>query len=355
MAIRDCSDDHELFPEFLRRLDDFLLLSNGPTNYKTELLTSLSQCVANNPEACISHWQQMYRAHLHSSSKLLCHLDGNWKALMKSKHFNEVTNLQNFAELLDAFQGYNTTCTAQKDGLKESLKSCKSLLAKLSSELHGNKGWFPWKCGSILLLVGIISLVNMDVNKNGSFKRSHTGLFLQDIGIYNQTIEYYEFSFELYLVGKEWAQVKFPMYYKSAKENAGPFITTLNTKLTMGWGEGKKFVSHLMEKANNYLPGLKEKWMVISNDMSRIGNDVFDWLYKTSNLVIEWLILYTQTAVNFLKEMYEATILCIQDIINGKIDLADVYVGIQKLIESAVVRAGKFYEYVLGQVKVIMK
>ena len=36
LAIGDCSDDHELFPEFLRRLDDFLLLSNGPKGYRLE-------------------------------------------------------------------------------------------------------------------------------------------------------------------------------------------------------------------------------------------------------------------------------------------------------------------------------
>merc|ERR550532_3851138 len=123
LAIGDCSADHELFPEFLRRLDDFLLLSNGPTNYKNELLNNLSQCYANNPMACVSHWQQMYRAHIHSSSLLLRYLDDNWKEVIKSKHLKEVSNLQIIFELLTAFKEYNDGCNSQKDGLTEASKS----------------------------------------------------------------------------------------------------------------------------------------------------------------------------------------------------------------------------------------
>jgi len=355
LAIGDCSADHELFPEFLRRLDDFLLLSNGPNSYKNELLVSLSQCVANNPDACISHWQQMYRAHLHSSSLLLCHLDDNNKVMLKSKHFKEASNLLNFFELLSAFKDYNDTCSSKKDGLAEASKSCKSLLKKISTELNGSNGWFPWRLCSVLLFVSIISLVNMDVNRKGSFKKSSTGLFLEDIGLYDKTIEYHQFGSDLYLVSKEWTMVKLPIYYEAAKENAGPFATTLSVKIGVAWNEVKEFITHLVIMANDYLPGLKEKIIVISNDASRIANDVSDWLYEAMNLMTKYLIFFSQASLTFLKEAYEASLLCIQDIVNGKIDLSDVYTGSQKMLEKTVARAGEYYQYAMDHIKVQMK
>ena len=152
---------------------------------------------------------------------------------MKSKNFSEVKNSLILFELLDAFQDYNSSCTAQKVGLKEASESCKSLMKKLSSKLNGTNGWFPWKCCSALLLFGIISLVSMDVNRNGSFERSNTGLFLGDIGMYNQTVEYYESTVKLYVISKNWIEMEFPTYYEATKQTAGPFLTALHTSLSM--------------------------------------------------------------------------------------------------------------------------
>ena len=351
LSIGDCSFDHELFPEFLRRLED-LLLCNGATNYKIELLTCLFQCVANNPDACIFHWQQMYKANLHSSSKLLCYLDDNWKDLMKSKNFSEVKNSLILFELLGAFQDYNSSCTTQKVGLKEASESCKSLMKKLSSKLNGTNGWFPWKWCSALLLFGIISLVSMDVNRNGSFERSNTGLFLGDIGIYNQTVEYYESTAKLYVISKNWIENEFPTYYEATKQAAGPFVTALHTSLSMAgkrfWGlverfEGKKIVVGILEKTNEYLPGLNEKLIMVSTDILKLGNDVIDWLHNVMSLALEYLMSYAQIFFNVLKEGYEALVICIQDIIDGKIELADVYIGSKKLFKKAAVAIGNVY------------
>lgn len=355
LAIGDCSADHELFPEFLRRLDDFLLLSNGPNNYKNELLSTLLQCVANNPTACISHWQQMYRAHFHSSSILLHYLNDNWKVLIKSKHFKESSSLLNFFDLLSAFKEYNDSCPTKKDGLIEASKSCKSLLNKLSTELNGSNAWFPWKISSFLLLAGIISLINRDVIQKGSFKLSCTGLFLQDIGIYDQTVEYYDFGVDLYLVSKEWTQVKLPIYYEAAKENAGPFVTTVGTKMNSAWNEGKKGVSNVIGMANEYVPGLHEKLLVFSNDASRIAKDVLDWLYEAVDLFIKYVILFAEALLSVLKEVYEFCRSGIQDIINGKIDLSDIKAGSEKMFKKATVQVGEFYEYAKNHISIQLK
>ena len=67
---------------------------------------------------------------------------------------------------------------------------------------------------------------------------------------------------------KEWTQVKLPIYYESAKQNAGPFITTAGIKINSLWNEGKKGATHVVGMANEYLPGLHEKMLVISDEAS---------------------------------------------------------------------------------------
>jgi len=75
LAIGNCDADHELFPEFLRRLEPSLTASPAQPALQTEILTCLEQClVGGSAKAALSHWRQMYRAHLPSSARLLQHL-----------------------------------------------------------------------------------------------------------------------------------------------------------------------------------------------------------------------------------------------------------------------------------------
>jgi len=355
LAIGDCSTDHELFPEFMRRLDDFLLLPNGANNYKNELLNNMAECFANNPMACVSHWQQMYRAHLHSSSVLLRYLDDNWKTVNKSKHLKESMNLQSLFELLSAFKEYNDNCSSQKEGLPEANKACKSLLKKVSTELSGNSAWFPWKICSLLLLISIVGLINMDIQKKGSFKKSSTGIFLKDVGMYEQALEGYELGHGLYIQGKNWAEVKLPQYYNHVKENAGPIANEAGIKIKYAWNEGGIIVNNAIVKANEYIPGLKEKLIVFGNDASRISKNLFEWLDETLDIIIKYLILSFEASLRFLNEVYHATVLCIQDIIDGKTDLSDVVNATKKMFQNAIDQAGDFYLYAKNHISLQMK
>ena len=355
LAIGDCSTDHELFPEFLRRLDDFLQLSNGPTNYKSEILASLSQCVANNPIACVSHWQQMYRANFYSSSLLLGYLDANWSTIIKSASLKEVSNLEIIFELLSAFKEYNDSCNSQKDGLTEASKSCKSLLKKVTKDLDGNKGWFPWKLGSIVLLAMIVALVNKDVQRKGSFKKSSTGLFLQDINAYDRAVEYYGLGLNLYLSGKEWTLVKLPIYYEVTKENAGPFMNNVLRKIDSAWVEAGKTVEYYFGDENEYLPEIKRKLTLISNEAAKIGKNLYDGIGGAIDAITAYTMHFSKFLLEFLKETYEVIRICIQDIINGKIDLTDVYNGCQKLFQKAVLHSRETYEYAKNYLTTQMK
>jgi hypothetical protein len=78
LSIGDCDSDHELFPDFLRRLESTLSASPAQPALQAEVLTCLEQCLLGDAaRAALSHWRQMYRAHFISSAKLLQSLGEN--------------------------------------------------------------------------------------------------------------------------------------------------------------------------------------------------------------------------------------------------------------------------------------
>jgi hypothetical protein len=80
LSIGDCGDDHELFPELLRRLEASLTASSAQPALQAEVLRCLEQCIVGGAgRAALSHWRQMYRSFLPTSAKLLQHL-GEWGA-----------------------------------------------------------------------------------------------------------------------------------------------------------------------------------------------------------------------------------------------------------------------------------
>ncbi len=163
VSVGDCASDHELFPEFLRRLsaqkqreasagDAAPAASSNPVEValREECLHSMSQCLANNP-AAVRHWQQMYASHLAASADLLAYLgetkslhvamfsilnedkisDSNWKKLKSSLVRNE-----DLMDTLDAFEDYNEGASGQKDGLSLATSSTKVRTRHLVSMSH---------------------------------------------------------------------------------------------------------------------------------------------------------------------------------------------------------------------------
>jgi hypothetical protein len=74
ISVGDCSDSHEVFPEFLRRLQS---LTSGEQQWhpsaRAEMMRALAESAANN-EACLKHWQQMYITYLPASAQILTHI-----------------------------------------------------------------------------------------------------------------------------------------------------------------------------------------------------------------------------------------------------------------------------------------
>ena len=78
---------------------------------------------------------------------------------------------------------------------------------------------FPWKTLILLLTIAIVTLVNEDVKKNGSFKKSRTGAFLGDVGLYNHAVR----SYEMLERGQKWTVENVPVYYNRTREVAEPY------------------------------------------------------------------------------------------------------------------------------------
>ena len=146
-----------------------------------------------------------------------------------------------------------------------------------------------------------------------------------------------------------------PLYYNDFKENAGPLATTIGNKSKYVWHEGVNILNSLVFKANEYIPGLKEKLVIFTNDATRIGKNVFEWLDEVLDVLIKYLLLFFEASMSFLNEAYNTALLCMQDIIDGKTDLSDVYNASRKMIQNAVVQAGEYYQYAMSHISIQMK
>ena len=173
--------------------------------------------------------------------------------------------------------------------------------------------------------------------------------------MYEQTLEYYEQGQSLYRITKNWAEVKLPLYYNDLKENAGPLATTIGDKVKYIWNEGEIILNSLVIKANEYIPGLKEKLVLFANNASRIGKNLFEWLDEVLDILIKYLILFFEASMSFLNEAYNAVLLCMQDIIDGKTDISDVYNASRRMIQNAMVQAGEYYQYAMSHISIQMK
>jgi len=201
--------NHEIFPVLM----DKLKTSNSPDQV-LDCLEILSKCLVSTPAASV-HWHKLYIYHLSESGQLLNYLADNWNRF-------RALGTEEFHETIEAFQDYNVT-HSHKEEVGPCRDGCAAILAKIS---RSGGSWFPWKTLSFLLLIGTAAIINLDVQKNKTFKQSHTGTFLQDIGQYERVVTAYSRSNQLYLDSYAWSEKNIPVYYTKARTVAGPALDT---------------------------------------------------------------------------------------------------------------------------------
>jgi len=335
-SIGDCSVDHELFPSFLQRLSNLSVTHGTETesadNCKKLMTDCMAECLANNPMAVVSHWQQLYRSHFAASAYVLNQFGSKSysKQLMQSKQI--LHNAEEIEGLVEAFQDYNSTCPSQKEGLPDAKRGCKNVLANLASmKSAGSGSGLPYKTLIILLAAGLGLVVNNDIEKKGSFKASSTGMFLSDIGMYERTVEAFQYSLDTYQSGRDLAETYLPLAVNQTRQNVGPALTKAAQRAQWAWSETKLMGNNAIEKANEYLPGAKDKVLVLGSQASRWAEDASQWL------VVNGKALSDQTyklAIGASQSVKVTT----QDVIDGKIELKDVYNGAVDLGNKALLK-----------------
>merc|ERR1712111_247771 len=132
------------------------------------------------------------------------------KQLMHSKQI--LHNAEEIEGLVEAFQEYNSSCSSQKEGMPDAKRGCKNVLANLASmKAQGSGSGLPYKTLIILLAAGLGLVVNNDIERKGSFKASSTGMFLADIGLYERTVESWQYSLDTLAAGRDLAETYLPL------------------------------------------------------------------------------------------------------------------------------------------------
>jgi len=200
--------NHELFPAVMEKLDS---QSHFP-NQVLDSLDILSNCLIKS-QAALVHWQKLYISQLAESCQLLQYIQTNWDNL-------QGIDTPLFRETIQAFDDYNST-VMHKEEAQISSDSCNAIMTKL---FRKNVSWFPWKGLSLLLLVGLATMIKMDVQKNQNFGNSHLGALLKDLGHYDRVCAIRDVHVNIYLAGHTWVAKNAPVYYAMASKHTGPLL-----------------------------------------------------------------------------------------------------------------------------------
>eukprot|EP00095_Tigriopus_kingsejongensis_P002337 maker-scaffold868_size86715-snap-gene-0.23 protein:Tk02337 transcript:maker-scaffold868_size86715-snap-gene-0.23-mRNA-1 annotation:"hypothetical protein L798_09076" len=309
VSVGDCSQDHELFAEFLRRLNVTCQEPEKyPEKYQDELLACLQSCLLKS-KAAWTHWQQAYITFLPASADLLMHFVDNWDSVGKKLATSEAR------ESFRAFQDHNTSVSPQKEGVTEAFNALETLLSRMGRQSSG--GWFPWKSFVLLLIIGLATMINLDVQKHGTFKASKTGVFLKDVGLYDHVVTSYDYSSKSVQKSYTWTEKNVPIYYKKTQTFILPYWKIVTQAINDVWKYIQKTTLIIVDKLNEYIPGIKEKLYLVYGELVRVGSLAINWLAKTlviyGNLLIDCALHAFKCVQTFLKQLF-----------NGKITMKDL-------------------------------
>ncbi|KAH6922034.1 hypothetical protein HPB50_007741 [Hyalomma asiaticum] len=192
------------FPSYLRRL------GTGSAQLNSELLTSLEECLCNDPE-CLSVWRQLFERQAAQSVLLLQHLEAKdaWRRLPRP------TQRRLQATLIS----WRSTTPTSEAAIREALVQCQALERKM-----GGQG-FPWfRLLLTTLVLGVGSLIFWDirVQHGGRFERSGTHTLLKDSGLLSAWQKGSKEAVIYLHQGSTWAGEKLPVWYAEASRRLGP-------------------------------------------------------------------------------------------------------------------------------------
>jgi len=323
ISVAGCKN-HELFPELLSRLGNLTM-----PDQVVDTLDLLAICLTATPAALV-HWHKVYTSHLQQSAQLLQYLDSNWG------RFKQGLDIPEFHETIEAFEDYNQS-VINKEGLALASQGCISLSGKMSTP---GQSWFPWKTLSFLLLISTAAIINLDCQKHGSFSKSNTGQFLQDIGQYDRVIGGYQVMLDRTKEGRMWVDSNVPLYLEQAKKVGGPYYEVAVVKagevydlVLVGYGKLEVAVKAGVVKLEGWVPGAQEQLNNVGQAVAKGGQAIWS---RTQ----QGMLVMQQGAV---------------DLMNGEVDWVAVKanaVARAQIVQGQLVAA---VNYIQGQVNQLVK
>ncbi|KAH7975319.1 hypothetical protein HPB52_000580 [Rhipicephalus sanguineus] len=192
------------FPSYLRRL------GTGSSQLNAELLTSLEECLCNDPE-CLSVWRQLFERQASQSVLLLQHLEAKdgWRRLPRP------TQRRLQATLIS----WRSTTSTSEAALREALSQCQALERKMGGQS------FPWVrllLTTFVLSVGGLIFWDIRIQHGGRFERSQTHVLLKDTGLLSAWQKGSKEAAIYLHQGSMWAAEKLPVWYAEASRRLGP-------------------------------------------------------------------------------------------------------------------------------------
>ncbi|KAK0088175.1 hypothetical protein PV325_012842 [Microctonus aethiopoides] len=180
------------------------------TLYKEESLKILSACIVHDAR-CLVSWKNLHSKRLYQSDLLIKQLADDLDTIRTK------VNTKVLKETLSIFKTTETKTRKNKEDLLMAAceKKSEDLIKKMAAAPKKSRG-FPYKKGSIILLLLIGALVMFDWKKHGSFEASSTGRLLKTSGTitYGQkvwlTTQHYSNK------GLAYLEASSPEYYKYA-------------------------------------------------------------------------------------------------------------------------------------------
>lgn len=310
-------NNHEILPTIMDKMKH----QNMPEQV-LDSLDIMARSLLGSPAALV-HWHKLYTSHLNQSGQLLQYVDTHWNT------FKAVANPQ-FEDTIQAFQDYNLTAT-HRDDVGLCRDGCLALLNRVSKR----KGaWFPWKTISFLLLIGTAAIINLDVQKNGNFKNSHTGHFLKDVGQYDRVVDLSGRGVWVYEQGSSWAHTNLPLYYAQAREVVGPTLDTVADNLQAGSSllllKGGEAYNVMSTKGGEAYTVLQVK----GGELASVLREGVTSLQDQYPGVKQQAGLYLTSAQDGLRSLANRVVVFYQELVDGKVDWNQIKDNIGEKIEA---------------------
>ncbi|NXF75682.1 TM214 protein, partial [Sclerurus mexicanus] len=236
---------HTYFPSFLSRATPAC-----PAAMKKELLTSMSQCLSQDPLS-FSVWRQLYTKHLAQSSLLLNHLLESWESCSKKMR-------QSLQETVRSFKVTNEELMTRGAGGDQEVAACDAACKEL---LHKMKGrGFPWSQLLLVLLVFAAGFFLHDIRAHGSFQASSSARLLRSSGVLPASQLAWQKVSHSCLEGYRWLE-------QSLAHHGSAAVSVLWPQLKLLWDTGGE----------------------VAWDVSQHCYSLLSWLHSSLPWLSEWL------------------------------------------------------------------